>query len=179
MRYLKIKHFFCPIIVMLLSCKPGPEPPFPSVSEQLKVPVFILEEHHHILAQFHKLIADTSGLATEVSIKLDTLLQHHFAEEEQTVLPFLQLLSDTALRPSFMEAHNEEDLPVRLRQKIKHFGVEHQLINAYITELRTGSKQFRETEIIALDNLIKKHAMAEDQVYFPAAVIALARENCR
>jgi hemerythrin-like domain-containing protein len=159
---------------MSLSCKPEQEPPFPAVSGELNVPVFILEEHHNLIEQFDKLKADTSGLSEAVLIKLKALLQHHFTKEEQTVLPFLQLLNDTAaFRRLHIEGENKKDLPDRLREEIKHLGVEHQLINAYLKELQTGSNQFRQAEIISLENAIKKHAMVEDQIYFPAAVMAV------
>ena len=99
-----MKHFFYSLLIVLFigQCRHKEENPVIQFPGKPDVPSSIKKEHEYLLDQIHKitLFQDSAGLA---AIKLNDLMQHHFKEEEDFVLPPLGLLSLLATDLFFSE----------------------------------------------------------------------------
>lgn len=67
-----------------------------------------------------------------VAIKLNELLQHHFKEEENYVLPPLGLLPLLANEKLPENSNEVISLTEKLKSQLSHISAEHQMIKAFI-----------------------------------------------
>ena len=79
------------LLIFIIQCKPKTDNTLVEFSGKPEVPSSILKTHAALLEQIHKmtLLKDSSGI---IANKLDSLMQHHFKEEENIILPALGLL---------------------------------------------------------------------------------------
>lgn len=167
-----MKYFFCSILFVLLmnQCRNKPEPLIAEFPGKPDVPSSIKAEHKYLLDQIRKisLFRDSTGI---VATKLRDLMQHHFQEEEDFVLPALGLLP---LLASGQVPEQRKEL-IRFTEEFKlqltHLDVEHQLISAYVKELKQVATKENNVAVIEFENDLHKHAMSEEEIFFPAAVL--------
>lgn len=135
-----------------------------------EVPSSIMKEHENLLDQIHRiaLFQDSAGLR---AIKLNDLMQHHFKEEEDLVLPPLGLLPLLASGKILEQSEEIILLTDKLTSLLTHLSVEHQLIKAYMNELRQADTNGSHPEIIEFEKELHKHANTEEEVFFPAAIL--------
>ena len=98
-------------------------------------------------------------------------MQHHFHEEEDFVLPQLGLLP--LLASGKLSGHSKEviQLSEKLKSNLTHLNVEHQLITAYLDELKQVAAKKHLPGIIEFEKELAKHANSEEELFFPAAVL--------
>lgn len=96
---------------------------------------------------------------------------HHFQEEENYILPPLGLLPSLA-KGQFPE-HSKEIIMLseKAKSQMDHMSAEHQLITAYIEELKQASTKENRPAIAEFEKEVSKHALSEEEVYFPAAIM--------
>lgn len=63
------------------------------------------------------------------------------------------------------------ELNKKFRSQMAHMTAEHQLVEANLAEL-SGSPGARETEVARFTTALLQHAKREEEVYFPAALLA-------
>lgn len=98
-------------------------------------------------------------------------MQHHFKEEEDFVLPTLGLLPLLA-SGKLPEQINEVIVSTeKLKSKLSHLSLEHQLIKAYMDELMQAATNENHLELIEFEKELQKHANSEEEVFFPAAIL--------
>jgi len=135
-----------------------------------EVPSSIKKEHEYLLEKIHAitLFHDSTSLA---AVKLYDLMQHHFKEEENFVLPPLGLLPllTSAKLPEQSKAVIQ--LCEKLKSQLTHLNVEHQLIKAYMDELMLAAAKDDHFEIIAFEQELQRHAKTEEEVFFPTAIL--------
>jgi hypothetical protein len=166
-----MKYFFSLLLVLFIcQCRHKEENPVTQFPGKPGVPSSIKKEHESLLDQIHRitLFQDSAGL---VAIKLNDLMQHHFKEEEDFALPPLGLLSLLAGGRIPEQSNEIIVLAERLKSQLTHLSVEHQLINAYMNELRQADSNGSHTEIIEFEKELHKHANIEEEVLFPAAIL--------
>lgn len=134
------------------------------------VPSSIIKEHEILLNQIHKLslFEDSAGLAAK---KLYSLMEHHFKEEEDVVLPQLGLLPLLANEKLPGQIKEIIQLSEKLKSHLTHLNVEHQLIEAYLGELKQVAAKKDLPEINDFEKELRKHANTEEEIFFPAAVL--------
>ncbi|HEX6170187.1 MAG TPA: hemerythrin domain-containing protein [Chitinophagaceae bacterium] len=167
-----MKYFFYSLLLVLFigQCGHKEENPVTQFHGKPEVPSSIKKEHENLLDQIHRitLFRDSAGL---VAIKLNDLMQHHFKEEEDFALPPLGLLSLLASGKIPEQSNEIILLTDKLPSQLTHLGVEHQLIKAFMDELRQADTNGSHPEIIEFEKELHKHANTEEEVFFPAAIL--------
>jgi hemerythrin superfamily protein len=162
------------VTALLLACfgackqdKPDSVPVMQGKNPLLKS---IQSEHNELLSIIHTMTAypDSAGI---IARKTEELLRHHFEEEENYALIPL----------SYLHAVNSGNIPensddiIRMSEYLVtqqgHLNVEHQLISAYIKELIAAANPAQHTAVKSFADRVKQHASAEEEIYFPAAIL--------
>ncbi|HET9747446.1 MAG TPA: hemerythrin domain-containing protein [Chitinophagaceae bacterium] len=166
-----MKYFYLLLLVLFMGqCRYKEENPVIQFPGKPEVPSSIKKEHDYLLDQIHTITSfqDSAGLA---AIKLNDLMQHHFKEEEDFVLPALGLLTSLAGGKIPEQSNEIIRLTDKLASQLTHLSVEHQLIKAYMDELKHADTNMSHPEIIEFEKQLHKHANIEEEVFFPAAIL--------
>lgn len=163
-------YYSLPLAVIIFFCRPKEVNTNKGFSGKAEVPFSIKQEHDTLLRQIQKLslFEDSAGQAGK---KLHQLIEHHFKEEESFVLPQLGLLPLLASGKLPDRGAEVIELSGKLESHLLHLKAEHQLIKAYVDELKQVAAKKDLPEIIALEEELKKHANTEEEIFFPAAVL--------
>jgi hypothetical protein len=166
-----LKHFYYITLFALLNfqCRYKEKDAPAQFPGKPGVPLSIKEDHENLLKQIHKLTLykDSTGLA---ATKLYDLMLHHFKEEEDFVLPQLGLIPLLSSGKLPGESKEVIQLCAYLKSQLLHLNVEHQLITAYLDELKQAAKE-NHPELIVFENELQKHAKTEEEIYFPTSVL--------
>lgn len=167
-----MKHYYYILLLALFifQCRHKEENTATHFSGKPEVPSSIQKEHENLLNRIHMLtlLEDSTGLAAR---KLHNLMQHHFTEEEDFVLPQLGLLPLLASGKLPDQSKEVIQLSEKLKSHLSHLSVEHQLIKAYVDELKQVATKENLLEIIEFEKELQKHADTEEEVFFPSAVL--------
>lgn len=162
--------FYLLLLILVSQCRPKEDQATIEIPDKTEVPSSIKKTHATLLDQIHEmtLYKDSSSI---VAIKLEVLMQHHFKEEEDFILPPLGLLP--LLAAGQLPAPSKELLLFceNIKPQLTHMSVEHQLIKAYIEELKQTCLEENRPAIIAFEKEVIKHAVSEEEVFFPAAIL--------
>jgi hypothetical protein len=167
-----LKHFYYILLLVLFvcQCRQKEDNSIAQFPGKPEVPSSIKKEHEYLLKRIHRLtlFQDSAGLA---ALKLYDLMEHHFKEEEDFVLPPLGLLP--LLTSGKLPAQTKEVIKLceKLKSQLSHLSVEHQLINAYLKELKQVAAKENQPGIIEFENELQKHAKTEEEIFFPAAIL--------
>ncbi len=166
-----MKYLFYLLLILLFSqCKPKKENPVIQFPGKPEVPSSILKTHASLLEQIHQmtLYKDSSG---RVALKLEEFMQHHFAEEEDFILPPLGLLPSLARGQMPEQSKEGIQYSEKISSYMNHMSAEHQLINAFIEELKQACDKEQLPEMIEFQKQVMHHATSEEEVFFPASIL--------
>lgn len=167
-----MKYFCCILLLVLFTsqCRPKEENTITQFSGKPEVPSSIRAEHQYLLDKIYKisLFQDSTG---RVAIKLNELMQHHFNEEEDYVLPPLGLLPLLSTGKLPEQSKEVIVLTEKLKSQLSHMSAEHQLIKAFMAELILVASKENHPEIIEFEKEIHKHANTEEEILFPTAIL--------
>jgi hypothetical protein len=134
------------------------------------VPASIMREHKMLLSQIAELSLwkDSTGV---IAGKIREIMEHHFKEEEDFVLPVLGILP--SLAAGNMPDHAEKliGLTQKIKEQLPHLSAEHQMIRAHLDELRLAAERDGHTGITEFLEAIHEHAGIEEEILFPAAIV--------
>lgn len=135
------------------------------------IPESIRAEHREI---HDELVAATnlSGKTGEAARNLARILEPHFVREEQIALPPLGLLgplSRGTFNPSMSEIVFLTD---SLHAEMPRMLAEHKAIRQATLDLETAARNEQNPAVLALAEKLKLHALTEEEVLYPAAMIA-------
>lgn len=167
-----MKYFCCILLLVLFTsqCRPKEENTITQFSGKPEVPSSIRAEHQYLLDKIYKisLFQDSTG---RMAIKLNELMQHHFNEEEDYVLPPLGLLPILSTGKLPEQSKEVIVLTEKLKSQLSHMSAEHQLIKAFMDELILVASKENHPEIIEFEKEIHKHANTEEEILFPTAIL--------
>lgn len=162
--------FYILLLVFISQCKPKEDSTITQFPDKPAVPSSIKKTHATLLEQIHKmtLYKDSSG---RVAKKIEDMMEHHFKEEEDFILPLLGLLP--LLANDQIPQQNKEIilLSEKVKSQLNHMSAEHQLIKAYLEELKQASNIENLPEIIEFENEVFKHATSEEEFFFPVSIL--------
>ena len=166
-----IKNLFCILLLISISqCKPKVDYTPIQFPGKPQIPSSIKKTHEYLLEQIHKMTSynDSCG---RVAIKIEEVMQHHFKEEEDIILPMLGLLPSLANGQMPEESKDIILLSEKVKPMMNHMSAEHQLLKVYLEELKQASDSDSRPEIIEFENEVSKHAISEEEVYFPTSIL--------
>lgn len=167
---MKLSYHILLIALFFSQCRPKEEKTAQHFPGQPEVPSSIKNEHDYLLRKINaiSLFQDSTGRAAK---KLNDLMQHHFKEEEDFVLPVLGLLP--SLTTGNLPDQSKEVIQFceHIRTQLQHLTVEHQLIKAYMDELMQVAKNENHPEVMVLEQELQNHAKTEEEVFFPSALL--------
>ena len=135
-----------------------------------EIPRSLREEHAELHA---RLVAATKapGRVGESARAVAVLLHPHFVREEQIALPPLGLLR--ALADGHATADMSATLPLidSLKAELPRMLTEHMTIGVAVQRLARDAKEARHVEAARLAEEIRLHALTEEEVLYPAAVL--------
>ncbi len=158
------------LLAFTFQCQPKATHTTTQFQGKSEVPSSLKNTHQELLQQLHQFTLIKDGSAP-FALKLEELMLHHFTEEEDFILPPLGLL------PSLANGKDPEDykeimaLSEKAKLQMDHMSAEHQLIIAYIGELKEASTEENRPAIIQFEKEVAKHAVSEEEVYFPASIM--------
>jgi hemerythrin-like domain-containing protein len=164
--------FFCyiTILVLFLQCRDKEQKIISQFPGKPGVPAAIKKEHEELLNKLKSLDL-IKGKAEPIVAKLSELIQHHFKEEEDYVFPPLGILPLLAGGGLPEQSEKIIMLSEKFALQNTHIIVEHQMIRAYINELKDATVGEDHPEIVAFVDGLDKHAQMEEEVLFPTAIL--------
>ena len=158
------------VLIFLSHCKPKEDKIITEFSGKPAVPSSLKNTHAKILDHVHQLTFAKDS-SVQVALKLEELMLHHFKEEENIILPPLGLLPTLAKGKIPKESKDLTLFTDQLKTQMDHMSAEHQLIKAYIEELKQASKKENLSAIVTFENEVSQHAISEEEVFFPASIL--------
>ena len=167
-----MKFQYCLFLLFLLTvhCKPRPESTVFEFPGKPEVPSSIMKEHKSLLDQVQSFTLFQDSTA-RVAKKLLELMQHHFQEEGNYVLPPLGLLPTLANGELPEASQDIIVLTEKFKSQFDHTSAEHQLIKAFVDEMVQAAKKEGHSEVLEFEKEIAKHAAIEDEILFPTALL--------
>ena len=167
-----MKNFYYLLLFLLFfcQCRHKEENTITQFYGKPEVPSSIKKEHEYLLDKIHEitLFQDSTGHA---AVKLYDLMQHHFNEEEDYVLPPLGLLPLLASGKLSEQSKEFIELCEKLKSQLPHLSAEHQLIKAFVDELMQAAINDNHPEIGEFEKELQKHANTEEEVFFSTVIL--------
>lgn len=138
---------------------------------EFPVPRSIKAEHGEI----HSALVEATrvpGATGEAARSLAAILEPHFLREEQVALPPLGLLaplSNGRFDPSMSEIVFLTD---SMHGEMPRMLNEHKAIRAATLKLEEAARAENKADVVALAEKLKVHALTEEEILYPAALIA-------
>lgn len=138
---------------------------------KIEIPSSVRHEHEHI---HEALVAATSapGEVGEAARELAEILHPHFVREEQIALPPLGVLE--ALARGEYASWMRDVLPMTdsLALELPEMLREHEGIGAAAKRLEQVARAAGVTEVEQLAKALQQHAKSEEEIFYPAAILA-------
>ena len=143
----------------------------PRVPMRADIPSSIRIEHEEI---HDALVAatrrdDAVGAAAR---ELAAVLDPHFEREEQVALPPLGALGPIAMGAPVQNAGSIRAMSDTLRHELPQMLAEHTRIRTAVEALRSVAVSANAPDVVALADQLALHALTEEQVLYPAAIVA-------
>lgn len=162
--------YFLVMVSLLIQCRQEGSDYITQFPGKPEVPQCIKEEHEYLLDHIAKLslTKDSTG---RVATRTLELMRHHFQEEEDYMLVPLATLPSLASDIIPDQSSDIIRLTEKLRSQLTHINAEHQMIVAHLKELKVAAAYDGHPDFSWLEEQIYRHARAEEEVYFPAAIL--------
>ncbi len=135
------------------------------------VPSAVQAEHQHLVSELAAAVR-AGGRTGAAAAELQRLLQPHFKAEEAYALPQLGVLAALATGKPVRGEEQVIQLSTRLKADLEKMLDEHKAIGAATTKLASAAKIEKQAAAAAFAANLKQHAQMEEQVMYPAAILA-------
>ena len=138
--------------------------------DQSRVPRSVEAEHSAIQNELLALTLRQTPVG-KAARDLATLLEPHFEREEQIALPPLTLLQPLATSGAIVQQAHMVALADSLRAELPGMLQEHKKIAAAVNRLEQAALAARDDRAIAFAYQLQLHALNEEEILYPAAVL--------
>ena len=136
----------------------------------IRIPESMMAEHDEINAAITR-ATKTPGKVGEAARELSQALHPHFVREEMIALPLLGLLAPLSRGEFAPEMATVLSMTDSLREELPQMLGEHKAIRAATIRLGEVARAAGNTEVAELAERLKMHALAEEEMFYPAAVL--------
>jgi len=168
---LKLLFFIILLFIVLTGCnkKEDPTVGFP-VSGKIEIPLVILKDHQYFLEKLE--LATFYGDSTGFYARgLYEVMEFHFKEEEDYVLPLLGILPILAGGEFPENAGEIILLSEKSRKNSAVMLAEHQMITHFLGQMMLAAAREGHEELSGFDEALHKHSALEEEVLFPMVVV--------
>ena len=137
---------------------------------RIEIPSAMKSEHEELHADLRRAIS-AGGETAEAAKAVARVLHGHFGGEEEYAMPPLGLLLDLSkgrFTPEMAEVLKMTD---RLEAEMPKMLAEHEAIKAALDTLIAAAKKEHKPDVEAFAQRLKVHALTEEQVAYPAALL--------
>jgi hypothetical protein len=138
--------------------------------QQSRVPRSVEAEHSAIQNELLALTLRQSPVG-KAARDLAALLEPHFEREEQIALPPLALLQPLVTNSARVQSARMVALADSLRAELPRMLEEHKKIAAAVSRLERAALAARDDRAIAFAYQLQRHALNEEEILYPAAVL--------
>lgn len=154
---------------------PSPKPTAEHAQKQemdikLEVPSSIAAEHKELHEQLEAAVK-AGGKTGEAAKVVEERLKVHFEQEEEFALPQLSILSHLAMGHTPRDTKKAIELSDKLKAEMPKMLEEHKGIVAALDALAVAAKDENKPQAIEFAEKLKAHAMNEEQIMYPAAIL--------
>lgn len=138
---------------------------------KIKTPDSLSEEHEGIFQELHEYseLKDQTGASMR---ELLTTLKPHFEKEEEIAMPLLGLLTPLAAGKKIKNPREALTLHERLRHAYREMFSEHEQIRGMVAKARQSAEKENHKEVVDFLDALAHHAKVEEEVLYPAALLA-------
>ena len=135
------------------------------------IPLSVQAEHKEIHGQLETAMKRTDAIGAAAR-ELAQVLHPHFVREEQIALKPLGALQALARGAHVADADVLRAMADSLERELPRMLDEHKAIAAVVTKLQRAAVAAGAEEWVRFAQQLKQHALAEEEVYYPAAILA-------
>lgn len=135
------------------------------------IPSSIREEHEEIRRALERATREP-GRTGEAARALAVLMEPHFVKEEELALPPLAILPALAADRVTPGMGRVATLAMQLEDELPAMIEEHRVIGAAVGEMAAAARAAGQPEIEAFAERILHHARTEEEITYPAAIVA-------
>jgi len=157
-------------LLFLSSCGNKEETKIPRFKVKPEVPAQILKDHNRFLERLKPITSyeDSTGI---VARELYEVMEFHFKEEEDYVLPPLGILPSLAKGELPEESKKVIQLTEKFRKNRDVMLAEHQMIKHFLEEMMAVAAKENHPELSGYDEELEKHSELEEEILFPAVLV--------
>ncbi len=143
----------------------------------LTTPNSLKEEHMEIMGSLRSSanFSDGTGRAVKELLKV---LEPHFEKEEKVAMPVLGSLSELVSGEHVSNLREIADSQGALLQEYENMFQEHQILKQFIERAKAESKREGHEDVSDLLDALGHHARVEEEVLYPAALLAGTLAKC-
>ncbi|MFD2518330.1 hemerythrin domain-containing protein [Salinimicrobium flavum] len=158
------------MLLFLNGCGNKEDAATPSFSGISEAPEFLLEDHQAFLKQLEPFTSykDSTGL---IAKELYEVMEYHFKEEEDYVLPPLGILPALAKDRVPQESDKIMLQIEKFRKNETLMLAEHQMIGHFLIQLTRAAEREGHGELSGFEEALEKHAALEEEILFPAVLL--------
>ena len=136
----------------------------------VSIPSSIRDEHREVHDALER-AARLGGRTGAAARALAAVLQPHFVREEQIALPPLSMLAPLARSARAPVPGWLLPMTDSLRRELPQMLREHVAIRAATQRLADAARAERQSSAVQLSQMLAMHALSEEQVLYPAAIL--------
>jgi hypothetical protein len=138
---------------------------------KFNIPGSLKKEHEELHAELATAIKE-GGRTGESAGSVASALHPHFVKEEEYALPPLGLLSRLAYGEVTPDMKSVLKMTDKLKTELPRMLEEHKAIVALLEKLNDAARKEGKSEYIDFSRKLTLHARIEEQVLYPAAILA-------
>jgi len=138
---------------------------------KFNIPGSLKKEHEELHAELAAAIKE-GGRTGESAGSVASALHPHFVKEEEYALPPLGLLSRLAYGEVTPDMKSVLKMTDKLKTELPRMLEEHKAIVALLEKLNDAARKEGKSEYIDFSRKLTLHARIEEQVLYPAAILA-------
>ncbi|HEX5514312.1 MAG TPA: hemerythrin domain-containing protein, partial [Gammaproteobacteria bacterium] len=141
-----------------------------SLPAQSQIPDSVRAEHREVHAALEQAV-QAGGEVGKAARAVRDVLQPHFEREEEIALPPLGLLQPLASGATDPEMASILPMTDALKAELPQMLEEHKQIRAAVNRLQQAAEAENKPEQARFAEQLALHAQAEEEVYYPAAIL--------